>query len=131
MVLRALCIDYTAENSTFDDFSDSSEDWQAKVVNKASELGLITKSNSTFRPNDMITRAEALKMVMQAAGAPTSTVTSSSFSDVDASSWVARYTEAALGFGIIAGNPTFRPSDSIKRGESTKLIMRSLFVPGM
>ena len=85
MILRALCIDYSGENSTLDNFSDGAVDpWQAKVVNKAAELGLINTTNATFRVNDTVSRAEALKLVMRAGlvDAFTQVPTTSSFSDV-------------------------------------------------
>lgn len=128
MILRALCIDYSDMNSTLDDFSDGAVDaWQAKVVNKAADLGFITTANSTFRVNETISRVEALKIVMKAGVlTPLATPTVSSFSDVPAGSWESKYTEAALGYGIIAGNATYRPADAILRGESAKLIMNTL-----
>lgn len=85
MILRALCIDYSNENSTLDDFNDGAVDsWQAKVVNKAAELGLISTTNSEFRVNATISRAEALKMVMRAGIDSSFSIvpTSSSYSDV-------------------------------------------------
>lgn len=129
MILRALCIDYSDMNSTLDDFSDGAVDsWQAKVVNKAADLGWITTTNATFRVNDTISRAEALKMAMQAGILePLATPTSSSFADVVATSWQAKYTEAAVGYGIISPNTNFRPADAISRGESSKMIMKTLF----
>ncbi len=129
MVFRALCIDYSAMNSTLDDFADGYVDpWQAKVFNLAVDYGWVSGSNTLARVNDSISRAEALKVIMQAGVlSPLATPTSSSFSDVPASSWQAKYTEAALGYGIIAGNPTFRPADAVTRGESTKLIMNTLY----
>ena len=129
MVFRALCIDYSAMNSTLDDFADGYVDpWQAKVFNLAVDYGWVSGTNTYARVNDPISRAEALKIIMQAGIASAiTTPASSSFSDVSASSWEARYTENALSWGIIAGNPTFRPADAVTRGESTKLIMNTLY----
>jgi len=129
MILRALCIDYSGENSTLDDFNDGAVDsWQAKVVNKAAELGLINTTNANFRVNDSISRAEALKMVMRAGiDSPFTIVpTTSSFSDVAVWSWESKYTEVAVAAGFIAPNPTFRPGNAITRGESTKFILNAL-----
>ncbi|MCD5384568.1 MAG: S-layer homology domain-containing protein [Candidatus Pacebacteria bacterium] len=115
-------------NSTLDDFSDGAVDsWQAKVVNKAADLGFITTANSTFNVNQTISRVEALKIVMRAGIlTPLATPTTSSFADVPAGSWESKYTEAALMYNIIAGNTNFRPADAILRGESSKLIMNTL-----
>jgi len=126
MVLRALCIDYSDMSSSLDNFSDTETDsWQAKVVNKAADLGWITTTNNEFRVNQAISRIEALKIVMQAGIlSPLETPVTSSFTDVQADSWMARYTEAAISFDIIAPNTTFRPEEAITRGESAKLIIR-------
>jgi hypothetical protein len=115
-------------SSTLDDFSDGAVDaWQAKVVNKAVDLGLVTTANATFRVNDTISRVEALKIVMRAGVlTPLATPGVSSFSDVPVGSWESKYTQAALGYGIIAANATYRPADAILRGESTKLIMNTI-----
>lgn len=129
MVLRALCIDYSNMNGTLDDFSDSGVDtWQARVVNKAVDLGWITTDNAYFRVNHSVTRIEALKITMQAGIlTPLQTPASSSFADVPVNSWMSKYTEAALGWNIIAGNANYRPNDAVLRGESAKLIMNSLY----
>jgi len=37
--------------------------WQAKAISKAFELDIIDKNNKNFRPNDPITRSEALKIL--------------------------------------------------------------------
>lgn len=129
LILRALCIDYSGENSTLDAFSDTGVDvWQAKVVNKAAELGLIDTTNSLFRVNDTISRAEALKISMRAGLLDpfNELPTSSSFSDVPVWSWQSKYTEKALEAGFIAPNATFRPMDAITRGESAKFILNAL-----
>jgi hypothetical protein len=129
MVLRALCIDYSPMNSTLDDFSDGAVDpWQAKVVNKAVDLGWVSTNNTIFRVNEPISRIEALKIVMQAGIlSPLPSVSTSSFSDVPANSWMPRYTEAAVGYGIIAPNAKFNPNNAIRRGESAKIIMNTLY----
>ncbi len=131
MILRALCIDYSGENSTLDDFNDTGVDvWQAKVVNKAAELGLIDTTNANFNVNMTINRAEALKLVMRAGivDAFTDVPATSSFTDVAVGSWQSKYTEIAVENGIIASNPTFRPMNAITRGESAKFILNALNV---
>ena len=132
MILRGLCIDYSKENITLNTFQDTDVDaWQAQVVNKAEKLGWISK-HTKFRPNDTITRVEALKMVMQAAGVPLINSKASSFRDVPVDGWMVRYTETGLFYGIVSGqlingDRMFRPNDTIKRGESTKMIIKSIF----
>lgn len=48
-------------------FSDvTNNDWICRAVELAADNGLITRSNQTFRPQDKITRAEALAIILQA-----------------------------------------------------------------
>lgn len=40
--------------------------WVCRAVEKAADLGLITRQNANFRPQDTVTRAEALAILMKA-----------------------------------------------------------------
>lgn len=52
--------DYTCKKY----FSDvTNNDWVCRAVELAADNGIISKSNSTFRPKDFVTRAEALAML--------------------------------------------------------------------
>jgi N-acetylmuramoyl-L-alanine amidase len=89
-------VDYSdadVSNLKFKDIDSNS--WVAKVVVKASELGMIDSSNANFRPNDSVTRAEAMKMLLNSASIEVNEVTTSSFADVKASGWEAKYIESA------------------------------------
>jgi len=68
MVLRAMNIDYSLADTSKLTFSDVDKNsWVAKVVAKAAELKLIDTKNKNFRPDARISRAEAMKMLLNAA----------------------------------------------------------------
>lgn len=61
-------IDYSNADTSKLTFVDvDANSWIAKVVVKAVELNMIDGANKNFRPNDSITRAEAMKMLLNAA----------------------------------------------------------------
>lgn len=132
--MRALCIDYSSMSSKLEDFSDTNaEAWQAKVFNKAVDLDWITNENKFARVNDNVSRVEALKIIMRAGiASPLLMPETSSFADVAADSWEARYTENAKMYGIVNGQLVdgvlvYRPVDAVLRGESAKIIMNTLY----
>jgi len=133
MIFRALCIDYTNENDTLNDFSDTWVDWwQAKVVNKAVQLWWIIWENETFNADEPISRSEAIKIILKAwVVNELPEIETRSFVDVDYTSWEAQYIESGYIYWIINGQIIdgalrFRPNDSILRWETTKLIMNTL-----
>ena len=89
--------------------------WICGVVEAALAKGLIA-ANPTFRPEDKITRAEALAMILKGAGIEIPTAAKSSFNDV-AVAWQINVSEAALAKKIISANSSFRPNDPVTRGE--------------
>lgn len=122
IVLKAVGEDYSNADTTTLVFSDiDSNSWQAKVVAHATLLWIISTSNTNFRPNDNITRAEAIKILLNAANIDTPEVTSSSFSDV--SWWAVKYIERAKILWIISDNTNFRPNDNITRAEVCKIVV--------
>lgn len=122
MVLGSRCMD-DGEDLSATPFSDvAAGTWEARVVNKWVELGIITTENSKFRPTDPISRAESLKMLLLAAKINVPEVSTTSYSDV--TGWAAKYTERAKELEIIAANPTFRPQDSITRAETSKIVVK-------
>lgn len=89
--------------------------WVCKVVEAALSNGLIA-ANASFRPEDKITRAEALAMILKGQGVEIPAVTASSFNDVK-EGWQVNVAEVALSKKIISANASFRPNDLVTRGE--------------
>lgn len=87
-------------------FSDlPASDWGCKYAEAALKAGFIA-ANPKFRPNDLVTEAEALKMIMQARGvAKTEGI----------ADWAAAYADAAVKAGILAAGTTVSTTVSAKR----------------
>lgn len=77
-----------------------------------------------YNPDNNLTRAEFLKIVMNAAGWKIGTGTTNVFSDVASDVWYAPYVSLALSKGMINSNSQFRPNDTISRAEAAKIIVK-------
>lgn len=92
-----------------------------KIMNGVqNELG-----QTLVKPNDMITRAQFVKMLVnafelkQSGQAP-------SFTDVQSSDWFAPYVDIAASLGITTGNNgAFKPNAYIKRDQMAAMIIRT------
>lgn len=110
------------------DFTDvTSGEWYEDYVSSASgDLDIVNGyTDSTFRPNNPVTRAEALKIILKAAGVELGTGTGN-FSDVDTvNDWFASYTAYAKEIGLIGGytDGTFRGNQPITRAEVCKIVV--------
>ncbi|MDD4352006.1 MAG: S-layer homology domain-containing protein [Candidatus Gracilibacteria bacterium] len=88
-------------------------------------------ADGNFRPENSITRAEFLKVVLNGAKVELLTGLSSAFSDVTDDAWYKNYVMTAKGLGIIGGyeDATFRPDQPILRQEATKVILEAFQIP--
>lgn len=109
-------------------FSDvASDSWAAPFVAEAQRINLVTGySDGSFQPNKPVTRAEALKIIILSkyTDADLNIVSNLNFKDVLVTSWPAKYINFAVTNKIVQGfsDNTFRPNQSITRGESAKII---------
>ena len=87
---------------------------------------IVLGSNGKYKPNDHLTRAEAVSMVGRAIGL-SGTKTETSFSDVGKSSFASGYIQSAVKAGIVSGysNGTFQPDAKVTRGEMALIICRA------
>jgi hypothetical protein len=110
-------------------FSDvSAGDWYAPFVEQARIQGILAGySDGTFKPNNSITRAEALKILLLASGLDYAG-TSSYFSDVPQDAWFGPYVSYAKNSGIVGGyeDGTFKPENPVTRAEVTKMVSKIL-----
>jgi len=122
MVLIAKGI--TAQNGHIQKFTDVKPyQWYTDFINTAFDLGIINGYNKNyFHPEKMITRAEALKVILKAYDYQDYHETDQQFSDVPVSAWYHPYTSYAVSRGIIEQKPNFKPNDLISRAEVAKLI---------
>jgi len=112
-------------------FTDVTASWMIPYVETAKSLGIakgqIIDGISMFRPNDSITRAESIAILLNAAEiGVNSSLTTTEFTDVTVA-WMIPYVETAKSLGIakgqiIDGLLKFRPDDSITRAESVQII---------
>ena len=115
---------------TSSDFSDVPvNEWYAPYTQTAKERNIIAGyEDGTFRPNNNITRAEAIKILLQAANIEIEIPAETIFSDVDLNEWYAPYVVKAHSMGIVSGydDGRFGVNDPITRGQVTKIIVELL-----
>jgi hypothetical protein len=100
--------------------------WYAIYVFKAQKLGWIEGyDDGTFRPNNNVNRAEALKMIL-ASKIAVELITGGSmdFSDISGEEWFVDYVAYAVAEDIVEGysDGTFKPGNPITRAEAAKII---------
>ena len=93
-------------------------------INTAREMGAVSGfPDGTFRPDAGVTRAEALKIVLSILSVSLG-VTTSPYSDVAISDWVAKYASWAKSHGVFTGS-FLQPDMPMKRGEVANLIYQA------
>lgn len=128
IAFNAAGIKTTATGTT--SFKDvASDSWYSPYVSLALSKGIVSDKNTNFRPNDSISRAEAAKIIVGIFGANVVN-TETTFTDVDATSDLAKYIETAKSLGffsgqVVDGKSLFRPNDSITRAEISKVVVRA------
>ncbi|EKE28074.1 MAG: S-layer protein [uncultured bacterium (gcode 4)] len=111
--------------------------WMIPYIAKAWELWVaywqIIDWQKKFRPNDPVTRAEALTMLLNAAKISSPSGVTTNFVDIPTeTSWAIRYITKAQELWIISWqisvswDPIFRPNDSITRAEAVRIIKNTL-----
>jgi len=136
ITMKSFNIDLTSTSpNSFSDI-DSSVSWIKSYVIKAKELGIISWQTISwrlvFRPNDSITRAEALAILFKIANIDTKSTKTLEFKD-EFNSWMIPYVIKAKELGIISWQTiswrlVFRPNDSITRAETSRIIIKTLWI---
>lgn len=104
-------------------FSDvSDDDWFEEPVRAIRRLGLVADTE-TFRPNDLITRAEFVAIIEKLAE---DRDVSADFSDVPADHWAAEAIAKATSLGWVSGYPdgSFGPENTLTRAEACAILNR-------
>ncbi len=83
--------------------------------------------DNTFKPENLVTRAEALKMILASSKTEITDGSGLTFSDVVDSDWFHSYLETALSIGIISGyeDGTFKPNETVNRVEALKMLLQA------
>jgi hypothetical protein len=129
MMTRARGLTYTGGLSDFPDVPPSH--WAYPYVMAAKQAGIISGyPDGTFRPDNLVSRAEIAVMIRGARGW-TYTGGLSDFSDVPPSHWAYPYVMAVKQKGVVSGYPdgTFRPDNSATRAESSVMVKNMMTAP--
>lgn len=108
------------------DFADMDGHWAKDYAKKLKNKGIISgRENNMFCPDDNVTRAEFVKMLLAAIGGKTSNIVY--FSDCAETDWFFTYVSGAKEAGIVYGNGTeFNPMENITRQDAAVMIYRVL-----
>ncbi len=99
-----------------------------EAVNVLTELGVVQGyPDGTFKPAQVVTRAEMAVIVVSALGLEDYAVGTANFSDM-AGHWSNGYVAYAASLGIIAGYPdgTFKPNQIVSYDEAAKMLVAAL-----
>jgi|GEM_PF-3039105 len=124
---------FTSFENSRKTFNDTPNDaWYYSDVKDLNARGVINGyQDQSFKPNNNITRAEFLTMVLRAfddSNFESSTSTDSQFKDVNSSDWFSKAVNLGVSEGIISGysDNTFRPNNPINRAEAVGILNKML-----
>ena len=105
-------------------YTDIAGQWYTQPIRALCALGLFD-NGSKFRPNDVMTRAEFIDLLVRTK--PISG-NSAGFPDVSSGYWAASQIQAAASHGWISGFPdgTFRPNSGLTRAEACTVVNNML-----
>lgn len=120
----------SAQAATFFDVSSSNPN--AAAIDYLSKEGVIAGySDGSFRPQNAVNRAEALKILLLASGVEIRNPTNAVFPDVPADAWFAPFVFSAKNSGIVDGynDGSFRPEQTVNLVEALKILLNTNEVP--
>ncbi len=120
---------YTKDAVTFKDIN--SVPWAVEAIEDLASRGVINgKGDNSFKPNDIITRAEFTCIVVRALGFQTTPV--DSFIDVKPGKWYYNELMSAKAMGIITGDTSnrFYPDEPITREDIAVILVRAAKAAG-
>lgn len=93
--------------------------WVNPLISEAVKRKIITTDRPFFEPNSNVTRVEFLAILWQASGENLSKNITKKWKDIDQKHWSQEYAEFALKYKLLENISwdTFRPNDSVTRGE--------------
>ena len=124
----ALCSTFSAPPFKTVSASDFSGHWAEKDIAALMEKGLISGyPDGSFKPDNPVTRAEFLKILLSVLGKVPIYGVDSRFSDVGQEDWYFGYVMAAVSAGIVSGYPdgTFKPNVQVTREEAAKIVVKA------
>ncbi len=84
--------------------------------------------DGTFKPDNVVSRVEVIKFILEGIGSDLKYARTLKFSDTNLNEWYAGYLYTAMENGIVDGYPdgTFKPSNSVKKVEFLKMLIESM-----
>lgn len=110
--------------AVFNDVDDTYGDLCVAIESMAA-AGFVSTANAGFRPNDNVTRAEMVKMLLGATCIDPTAVPAG-FSDASGLGDLTGYINAAGAYGIVTVRSLFRPNDNSTRGEAFKVASNAM-----
>ncbi len=111
-------------------YSDISGEKCEGAVNVLDALGVIDGyEDGTYRPDQVVTRAEMAKLIITALGMDSyATATTSSYSDMQNAQWAIPVVEYATNLGIVegVGNGKFSPGNPVTYEQAVTMIVRAI-----
>ena len=129
VMVRALGI--SSENMEDPGFMDMSMDhWAYREIGIAVKAQLVKGfPDGSFRPDDFITRAEAVALILRLSGFDPPEIQINLPNDIDASHWAAKAISAAYSAGLIElQNGSFNPDEHLTRGEMARALSLTLIL---
>lgn len=105
--------------------------WASPYLDELDRANIMNGYDGDMRPDQEITRAELLKVVIEAMDENLYGMTyQGDFSDVSKTDWHWKYVERGYELGIIKGydDGLFHPNDSINRAEAVKIILEGFSI---
>ena len=122
-VLSSLVVTSAVTAGTFADLSDSH--WASPFVEQLVADGVVSSENANYRPADNLSRAEALKLAIEACGVEGTTTIN--FPDVKEADWFHQYVATGVANSVVGGyeNGNFGPNDPVQRAQYAKMVVEA------
>lgn len=107
-------------------FDDVTNHWAKSYIERSASKLLVTgRTNALFAPNEEITRAEVVTVLVRVLGLQSNN-SYESFNDVTANAWYAKAIQIATSEGIVEGysDGSFKPNQPVSREELAVIIKR-------
>lgn len=118
---------YFCRNYFIDVKYDRLNNWVCRAVEKAADLGIISRKNNYARPQDPITRIEALAIVMRAGNIPYEKDVDRTHYPLNMDQWIIDILDGALRYNIISSSTDFHPQKLATRMDVFGIVYNASF----
>lgn len=130
-LLLSLCMVFTSVGIvSAAEYTDVSVDnTYSEAIKVLSDLNILNGfEDNSFKPNDIVTRAQMAKILCAALGYQNIGAAAGKFADVPAGHWAAGYIETISSLGIVNGygNDMFGPEDPVTYEQAITMVVRTL-----